>query len=285
MFDVSNPPAVVRSIEEGVSEAELVQAAADCVSRSKWFVGQCAVDWQNRFGAGRTDADFGELVGLSGESVYQRRRVFETFADVRELYPNLEKKWSHFLSALTWDDAEECLSWANENQASRREMVAFRKMQHGESLTETTDESAPWESTEENSEGITEGNSEGIMEDDIGTDSAVTDDGGDDEHEGSSPENESPVETEVGKPYAPFRGEESSPERSAGVSDVDGERITKAAQDNRPARIDAAAVAFRKSCESLRSNLRQFVGAATDKEQRTELEGILVAALEEVRSE
>ena len=278
---ILNPPAVVRSIEDGVSESELVQAAAECVSDSKWFVGQCAVDWQNRFGAGRTDADFGELVGLSGESVYQRRRVFETFADVRDQYPNLEKKWSHYLFALTWEDAPECLAWANENKASRREMVAWRRMQHGEDLTdpegltESTDESSPWDSTEASGEGITEGNSEGITDDDDGTDSAVMDDGGDvDEQDGSSPENESPVETDVDKPYAPFRGESVSPERSAGVSEAGA---------NRPARIDAGAASFTAAVGKFRTGFSGLVTMAAP-EQRSELEGVLVGLLEEVRS-
>jgi hypothetical protein len=96
-------------------------------------VGECAAKWTERYARGRTDADFAALIGITADQVYQRRRVWETFAGVREQYPAL--KWSHFYAALTWDDAADCLRWATDMQATVAEMRAWRRAQRGEDLT------------------------------------------------------------------------------------------------------------------------------------------------------
>jgi hypothetical protein len=127
--------------EHRESEAELIGRAQAALSNCSWTVGECAAQWTKRYAKGRTDADFGALIGLSGDQVYQRRRVFETFADVREEYTHL--KWSHFYTALTWDDAAECLRWADDMQATIAEMRAWRRAQHGEDLTEAAGDEAP----------------------------------------------------------------------------------------------------------------------------------------------
>jgi hypothetical protein len=114
------------------SEAELVTRAQLAVSRCNWEVGECAAMWTQRFAKGRTDADFAELVGLSADQVYQRRRVWETFGDVQAHYAGL--KWSHFYSALTWEDAAEALQWAHEIGATVAEMRAWRRALRGEDL-------------------------------------------------------------------------------------------------------------------------------------------------------
>jgi hypothetical protein len=59
--------------------------------------------------------------------------VAETFGDTHEEYPAL--KWSHFYIALAWDDAPECLQWADENGATVAEMKAWRRAIRGEDLT------------------------------------------------------------------------------------------------------------------------------------------------------
>ena len=92
------------------TEQELIQTAQRAISSCNWTVGECATKWTRRFARGRTDADFGAVVGLSGDQVYQRRRVWETYAEVREEFEQL--KWSHFYISLTWEDAAECLTWA-----------------------------------------------------------------------------------------------------------------------------------------------------------------------------
>lgn len=115
------------------TEEQLIQRAQQAVSRCNWEIGECAAAWTQRYARGRTDADFGAQIGLSGDQVYQRRRVWETFSDVASRYERL--KWSHFYAALNWDDAAECLQWAEEMQSTVAEMKAWRRAQHGEDLT------------------------------------------------------------------------------------------------------------------------------------------------------
>ena len=119
-------------IEE--AEEELVAKAQTALSRCNWIVGECADKWTKKYAKGRTDHDFGTLVGMSGDQIYQRRRVWDSFGDVYANYPLL--KWSHFYVASNWDDSPECLQWANENQTTVAEMKAWRRAMRGEDLTE-----------------------------------------------------------------------------------------------------------------------------------------------------
>lgn len=127
--------------EHRETESELVGRAQAALSNCSWTVGECAAQWTKRYAKGRTDGDFGALIGLSGDQVYQRRRVAETFGDVKDEYKQL--KWSHFYTALTWDDAAECLRWADDMQATIAEMRAWRRAQHGEDLSELGADDAP----------------------------------------------------------------------------------------------------------------------------------------------
>lgn len=122
------------------TEQELVVIAQRAISSCNWTVGECAARWCQKYARGRTDADFGSMVGLSGDQVYQRRRTFEMWDDVRKSYSYL--KWSHFYVALAWNDGPECLAWASENQATVAEMKAWRRMQHGADLTVEAED--PW---------------------------------------------------------------------------------------------------------------------------------------------
>lgn len=123
-----------------MTEQDLIRTAQQALSRCNWVVGKCAADWTQRYSRGRTDADFAQLVGLSADQVYQRRRVWETFGDVYADYTSL--RWSHFYVSLTWDDAPECLQWADENGATVAEMRAWRRALRGEDLSEVAEESA-----------------------------------------------------------------------------------------------------------------------------------------------
>jgi hypothetical protein len=114
------------------SEEELIAKAQSAVSQSNWVVGECADKWTQRYARGRGDGDFAALLGLTADQVFQRRRVWQTFADVYPRYPAL--KWSHFYAALTWDDAPECLQWADEIGATVAEMKAWRRALRGENL-------------------------------------------------------------------------------------------------------------------------------------------------------
>ena len=115
------------------SEEELVSRSRSPSASATGSSAKCADKWTEKYARGRTDADFANLLGLSPDQVFQRRRIWETFADVHAGYASL--KWSHFYAALTWDDAPECLQWADENQATVAEMKAWRRSLHGEDLT------------------------------------------------------------------------------------------------------------------------------------------------------
>lgn len=115
------------------TEEELIFEAQQAVSQCNWKVGECAAKWTKKYSRGRTDADFAKLVGLSCDQIYQRRRVFETYAEVRDNYSSVG--WSHFYLALNWEDAAECLQWSEENEATVAEMRAYRRALHGEDLS------------------------------------------------------------------------------------------------------------------------------------------------------
>jgi hypothetical protein len=115
------------------SEEQLIARAQEAISQSRWIVGECAAKWTERYARGRTDGDFAQLIGISPDQVYQRRRVWEVFGPRHTQFAQL--KWSHFYAALTWDDAEDCLHWADEMRATVAEMRAWRRAQRGEDLT------------------------------------------------------------------------------------------------------------------------------------------------------
>jgi hypothetical protein len=122
------------------SEDQIVARAQEAVSQCRWVVGECAAIWTERYSRGRTDGDFAVLIGISGDQVYQRRRVWETFSEIRDAYPSL--KWSHFYAALTWDDFRDCLSWAEDTHSTVAEMRAWRRAQRGEDLSVDAGEDA-----------------------------------------------------------------------------------------------------------------------------------------------
>lgn len=114
-------------------EFDLVERARRSVCDSDWKIGECADQWMREFARGRTDGEFGLLVGLTGEQVYQRRLVWHRFHEMRYRFPLL--LWAHFHAAYSWDDAEANLRWAEENQATVAEMRAWRRANRGEDLT------------------------------------------------------------------------------------------------------------------------------------------------------
>ncbi|WP_437205026.1 hypothetical protein [Planctomicrobium sp. SH664] len=128
--------------ESQETEDQLIRRAQQALSHCNWEIGECASRWTQKFARGRTDVDFGVLIGMSGDQIYQRRRVWETFADVHKNYPKL--KWSHFYVALNWDDSSECLQWAQDMEATIAEMKAWRRAQHGENLSEPAVEEPPF---------------------------------------------------------------------------------------------------------------------------------------------
>ncbi|NQV29232.1 MAG: hypothetical protein HQ518_33170 [Rhodopirellula sp.] len=130
--------AVVRQAEE--TEEQIVAACRQLVGQvdaGKWEIGRLAHAWTRRFAKGRTDADFAELVGLSEDQVQRRRKVFSTYSDISASMRNLS--WTHYLTVLAWDDADEWLAVADENGWSVAVMKRMRDIQqrtdNGDDLT------------------------------------------------------------------------------------------------------------------------------------------------------
>ena len=121
------------------AEWQLIKTAQEAANSGNWIVGECACRWLFTYAKGRTDEAFGELIGLSKVQVYQRRRVFEEFGKIRDRFPRLT--WTHFREAVQWDDAEECLDWAQDSEATVAEMRAWRRAQRGEDLFAEDDSS------------------------------------------------------------------------------------------------------------------------------------------------
>ena len=132
-----NPPSIHRQVED---ERACIQRAQAAVSESAWVVGECAYEWTKQWSRGRTDADFGLLVGLSGDEIYKRRRVWEVFGETAS---KRNLSFTHHYVAMNWEDANECLEWAEENEASVAEMKAWRRAVHGEDLTTESDDDLP----------------------------------------------------------------------------------------------------------------------------------------------
>ncbi len=130
LMQIINPPAVVRSVDEAaMSEEQLIAAAKSCVgseSGAKWLIGRLAHEWTVAYAKGRTDADFAEMIGgLQTFQVTQRRLVYAAFGDVSTSRLNLS--WTHYREAAGWDDAEEWLAEADENEWSVARMIQERK--------------------------------------------------------------------------------------------------------------------------------------------------------------
>lgn len=149
-FKKTDPVPIVQQAE--ATEKQLIEKTIQALTQCRWVVGQCAAEWTEKHARGRSDADFGNKVGITRDQVNQRRRVWEEFSDVRDTYHNLS--WSHFYTALSWDDSTECLQWADEVGSSISEMKAWRRSRRGEDLTQ------PEESEEEEQSFVEEDVSE-----------------------------------------------------------------------------------------------------------------------------
>ena len=148
-FDSRPVAAVVQPADE--TEQQLIDAAVAAVSSCNWTIGRCASEWTRRYGRGRTDEDFAKLVGLQRDHVTKRRLVWEKFGRIWPSYQNT-LVWSHFYSALGWDDAEACLEWASDLGATVAEMRAWRRLQRGEDGSEPEDAPSVAESGENREE-------------------------------------------------------------------------------------------------------------------------------------
>ena len=139
MSTITAPSAYVQQAEE--TEAQIVAACRELIAKiddSKWQIGRLAHEWTQRHAKGRTDEDFGKLIGLPQQQVNQRRLVWATFGDVYHTCGKLG--WSHFREVLSWEDAEEWLAEANANEWSVATMKRMRdvrqRIDNGDDLTE-----------------------------------------------------------------------------------------------------------------------------------------------------
>lgn len=127
MKDIVNPTAEVRQAEE--TEQQLVDAGKAIVSRDegcKWELGRVASRWHQSYARGRTDADYAKMVGTSQQTVMTRRQVWERFQGSNS---SLNLSWTHYRTALDWDDADEWLERAAEKSWSVQEMQEQRPSQ------------------------------------------------------------------------------------------------------------------------------------------------------------
>jgi hypothetical protein len=130
---------IVISAAEMQTEEALIARARSAVGIEAWTVGECASVWTQRYARGRTDEEFAIVVGLSREQICARRNVFERFNS----HPTRNcLSWSHYNVALSWEDADECLEWAADADATVAEMRAWRRAQRGEDLFAEMDQPA-----------------------------------------------------------------------------------------------------------------------------------------------
>lgn len=116
------------------NEKRLIERAVAALTECRWTVGECAAEW-TKAASGRTDADFGLAIGLSGDQVWRMRRVWERFGgDDSAPVRNLDLAWSHYLIVLTYENANDALHWAADSGANVAEFRVWVRMQRGDEL-------------------------------------------------------------------------------------------------------------------------------------------------------
>lgn len=119
------------------TESELIDVVrAECGS-SNWRLGEQAALWKEKWGQTKTDEDFCRMVGgeafsLTPDRVGRCRRVWQQFGMIHGQYRGLT--WSHFDKArqLSEVNQTEALVWAEENEATVGEMLAWMRATFGE---------------------------------------------------------------------------------------------------------------------------------------------------------
>lgn len=128
---MSSQPSTV--IERPASEAaqrivDEVKAVAKQETHCSFEIGKLAFEWKQLENANRTDAELAERTRQERSQITQRRLVHERFGDVCDTYHNLG--WSHFYTALNWDDAEKWLKKADRDRLSVAKMREKREQSH-----------------------------------------------------------------------------------------------------------------------------------------------------------
>ena len=68
-------PEAAEVIQVDETEAQLIERAKASHSQSSWTIGECAATWTQKYARGRSDAEFGTLIGVSQLGVNSRRLV------------------------------------------------------------------------------------------------------------------------------------------------------------------------------------------------------------------
>lgn len=106
---------------------DLITAAERAISDACWWIGESAIYLDRGRAKSEVDELLADRLGVTQAIVAECRLVWTSFMDVRGAYPQLF--WSHFRSALDWsEDAADYLAWANEQQATAQEMIAYRRV-------------------------------------------------------------------------------------------------------------------------------------------------------------
>jgi hypothetical protein len=108
------------------AEYQLIQTAHKAANAPNWVIGECASRWFHGYARGRTDAAFAEMIEQGEDKVFQCRRVWEKFGSIYAGFKHLT--WSHFRAAVQWEDAAELLEWAEDCEATVKEMSAYRSV-------------------------------------------------------------------------------------------------------------------------------------------------------------
>lgn len=102
-------------------------SAREAEGQAWYTIGECADAWCERYAAGRTDSDFAKLIGSDRQRVNEAKRVWQRFGSiVRTTGQTLS--YSHFVTALSWEDAETYLELAGECGLSVDNMEKRRRI-------------------------------------------------------------------------------------------------------------------------------------------------------------
>lgn len=216
--------AIVSRVEAPTAdERRIIDAALACMETSNWKIGQYAFEWVTL--TGKSDAEFGERIELSKQSVQSRRSVYERFGDSTELNElRSELTWSHFRAAVSWPDAIECLRWAFEADANVREMTAWRRAKNGQFFADEPIEKDPSASEQES-----ESEPDPDTEDE---ESAPFEDADSDGAELPDMATASGHDSDSDSEYTPFSGKPRSKTRAASDDSVQLPDLTDVRTDN-----------------------------------------------------
>lgn len=144
MKRIEQPPAIVQTAEE--TEQQLVDgiaAAEGNISNASWAIGERASKLHKQFNW--TDDRIATATGTSQQWINVCRRVWETFGDV--YYQGSKVSFGHYREAISWDDSEEWLATAADEDWSPARMKSERDAHYGKSALDEAVETTPAKSS------------------------------------------------------------------------------------------------------------------------------------------